>query len=143
MVSVPIIPITQFLLMLGMGDVNLMSYHDAHRDSLATGKPLLVFVTADWCSACVDVKRNVLPELQNFGALDELHLAQIDYLKQKELAKKLSITKRVPQLILFTKSENGWTRWQLKVGRPVQEIAEFLKDDNRTAVADLPNVRTR
>lgn len=118
-------------------------YDAAYRQSLEDGKPLLVLVTAKWCGKCQELKRDVLPELRRSGDLDELNFAQIDYDEQKDLARRIVPSSRLPQLILLRKTDEGWRRWSLTGFHPAKSVAEFLKKSQQPKTAKLPVDTTR
>ena len=40
----------------------------ARQNAETNGTPLVVIVGADWCPACVRMKNNTLPQVENLGA---------------------------------------------------------------------------
>lgn len=44
----------------------------------ADGKPLLVYVTADWCVICRTIERSVLPDAEVVAALEGMRLVRLD-----------------------------------------------------------------
>ncbi len=118
-------------------------YETAYRQSLEDGRPLLVLVTAKWCGKCQELKRDVLPELRRSGELDEVNFTQIDYDEQKDLARRIVPSTRLPQLILLRQTDEGWRRWSLTGFHPAKSVAEFLKRSKPAKTATLPAETTR
>jgi thiol:disulfide interchange protein DsbD len=44
----------------------------------ADGKPIMVYVTADWCVICRSIERGVLPVEEVVNALKDMHLVKLD-----------------------------------------------------------------
>lgn len=44
----------------------------------ADGKPVMVYVTADWCVICRSIERGVLPDEEVVKALKDMHLVKLD-----------------------------------------------------------------
>jgi thiol:disulfide interchange protein DsbD len=44
----------------------------------ADGKPIMVYVTADWCVICRSIERGVLPDEEAVNALKDMHLVKLD-----------------------------------------------------------------
>jgi thioredoxin-like negative regulator of GroEL len=112
------------------------SYDQAYRQSIETGKPLLILVGADWCPACQTMKTSILPQVERNGALRMVEFAVVNSDHQSILAKKLMSGGAIPQLILFEpKSDGGWKRHQLTGGQSVQKVADFIESRTRSLVA--------
>ena len=101
-------------------------YNEAYQQSLESGKPLLVFVGADWCGACQVMKTRVMPELEQEGVFKDIHCAQLDLSKDAALAKRVSKTKTIPCLILFTKTDDKWQRRELTGMHNRKSVEAFL-----------------
>ena len=114
------------------------NYEDAYQDSMDSGKPLLVLVTADWCPACVQLKHNVLPKLQSNGALADVHFAVVDADAEADLADSLTTEDVIPQLLLYRKTADGWKKSTLVGQQSVSSIKTFLgKPTEHTASASM------
>ncbi len=113
-------------------DANTVVLHDtyaeAHRDAVKLGKPLLVMVGTDWCGPCQMMKREILPKVREHGALRKVAFAFVNADKDQELAQEITGGGPVPQLALYRKSGEGWTR-QILVGlQTVEEVEKFVQD---------------
>ena len=98
------------------GDQQLQqSYAQAYTESLAEKKPLLVVVGAPWCPACRVLKETTLKPMATTGELDDVSSVVINRDENPPLAAKLTQgEKTIPQIILYTPSENGWQRRKLR-----------------------------
>lgn len=102
------------------------TYADAHHQMVETGKPLVVMVGATWCPACQQMEKNVIPEVKQRGLLRRLVFALVDLDRERELGHDLTGGGPIPQLILFRKTEKGWQRKQLIGGQTVENVEQFL-----------------
>src|SRR5271157_914571 len=104
----------------------LKNYTDARQESIDTGKPLLVMVSTSWCPACQVMKRRIMPQVRQDGALDGLVYTTVNPDHEEELSKILIGNGPVPELILFRHvSENLWTK-DVLVGSQSVEAVEGL-----------------
>lgn len=102
-------------------------YSQAYKVTHETGRPLVVFVGADWCSHCRTMKQNVLPQLARGGCLNSVAFATVDADAQQALAGQLMKGgSRMPQLIMYTKTDGSWTRTEMTGAKSVAEVQEFL-----------------
>lgn len=98
----------------------------AYQQSVATGRPLVVLIGADWCPACQRMKNSTLPQAARAGGLSKVVFTYVDLDRQRELASRLSRTKSIPQLIRFDQTQSGW-KGQLLVGaKSRQEVQAFI-----------------
>lgn len=90
-------------------------YDEAYRNAVNDNKPLVVLVGADWCPACVDVKKRIFPNLFKRLQRNRFCYAEVDLDKEPELASKLmnQNIKTIPQTVIFYKENNSWRikRW--------------------------------
>jgi thiol-disulfide isomerase/thioredoxin len=101
-------------------------YKSAHARSIASGKPLLVLIGADWCPACVQMKDNILPRVAKAGGLKLVEFAYIDYDKQPEVATQLARGGAIPQLIRLMKTDEGWNSRVLVGAKSPTEVSSFI-----------------
>jgi thiol-disulfide isomerase/thioredoxin len=102
-------------------------YGQAYKVTRETGRPLVVFVGADWCSHCRAMKQNVIPQLSRRGSLSSVAFVAVDADAEHVLAERL--TKRghgFPQWIMFTKTDGTWTRTEMTGAKSVEEVEAFL-----------------
>jgi thiol-disulfide isomerase/thioredoxin len=102
------------------------TYPAAYQRTTETGRPLVVLVGADWCPACVQMKNNVIPQLEKQGGLEKVNFCAINTDKDQELAKKLMRGGSIPQLIMFRRTRRGWVRKQLNGAQSVTETQTFV-----------------
>jgi thioredoxin-like negative regulator of GroEL len=114
-------------------------YETAFEKSTASGRPLLVFVTAEWCGACRQMKSAVMPELERRGILKHVHCAQVDTERESKLAKRLSVTGRLPCLVLFKKTPDGWRRWRLTGMHNADAVTTFLAQHTSESLVQRPD----
>ena len=89
------------------------TYDDAYKDAEKTGRPILVLVGADWCPACQTLKHGPISNLTKSGTLKNVAFAVVNTDEQPTLANQLMRGESIPQLVLYTKSSDGWKRQQL------------------------------
>ncbi len=108
------------------------SYATAYHKTEETGRPLVVLVGADWCPGCRSMKEAVIPELRKQGELDKVNFAMVNTDRDHELASKLMQGGSIPQLVIYRKTDSGWTRQQLTGAHSTGEVQSFLTkgDDN-------------
>lgn len=105
------------------------TYAEAYQQNVETGRPLVVLVGAEWCPACVQMKRTVLPQLRQLGLLRRVAFAQVDLDRQQELGQKLVEGGPIPQLIICRKTTDGWHRRRLIGGQTVKTVEEALQGE--------------
>jgi thiol-disulfide isomerase/thioredoxin len=98
----------------------------AQTRSLAKGRPLVVLVGADWCTACVHMKDTVLPQVARAGGLKQVEFAYVDMDRQPELASRLSQGGPIPQLIRLKKTRDGWQHKRLVGAHSVKTVTYFV-----------------
>lgn len=103
-------------------------YAEAHRVMEETGKPLMVMVSTEWCVPCQNMKKNVIPQVQQRGALRKVAFAMVNPDQEHELAQKIAGGGAVPQLIMFRRTAHGWNRQVLVGGQSVERVEQFIND---------------
>jgi thioredoxin-like negative regulator of GroEL len=103
------------------------TYAEAHKLTADTGRPLVVFVGADWCPACQVMKTTTLPQLQQRGGLSRVSFAVVNTDRDSQLAQQLMEPGVIPQLIMYRKTPEGWQRDALVGSRSSQEIQSFIQ----------------
>ncbi|MGE0760553.1 MAG: thioredoxin family protein [Pirellulaceae bacterium] len=91
-----------------------LSYAQARAESLASQRPLLVLVGADWCPACRDLKNLTMTRLRQEGKLNDVVYTVVDYDREPRLASQLMRSSSIPQLLLYTPVQDGWVRLNLQ-----------------------------
>jgi len=89
-------------------------YQMALENHSRSGKPLLVFLTADWCRYCNMVKRD-LPRYKKKGLFDSVEFVVVDYDKERRLAERFLSDANIkgvllPTTVMYWKA-NGDTRF--------------------------------
>ena len=103
------------------------AYADAYQLAKADdSRPLVVLVAADWCPACQHMKQAVIPELQQRGDLSKVAYAVVNTDREGPLASQLMEGNSIPQLVMYVKTDKGWTRKQLTGGQSVADVEGFL-----------------
>lgn len=104
-------------------------YAEAYKESVSQNKPLLVVVGAPWCPACNVLKQTTIEPMARTGELDEVTVAVLDRDADPALAEQLTKgEKMLPQIILFTRSDDGqWKRQQLKGYQPKQPVRNLIR----------------
>jgi thioredoxin-like negative regulator of GroEL len=92
------------------------TYEQAYEETQASGKPLVVLVGADWCPGCVSMKSGVMPRLHSGGYLRNVNYAHVDADSQEQLAGQLMQGSSIPQLVIFSQSDDGRWHRELLVG---------------------------
>ncbi|MHB1037791.1 MAG: thioredoxin family protein [Pirellulales bacterium] len=103
------------------------TYAEAHKVTKETGRPLVVMVGADWCSACQEMKQTVIPELEKEGVFKNVSFAYVNSDQQQKLAGELLEGRSIPQLIMFHKTPEGWKRGRLIGMQPLVAVRTFLR----------------
>jgi thioredoxin-like negative regulator of GroEL len=103
-----------------------LNYRDAYAEAQDSKRPLMIVIGADWCQACVDLKQSTIPEMQKVGKLDGVVLTYIDLDRDPELARQLLGGPSIPQVILFSQGEAGWTRKQLTGRQSSDSLASLV-----------------
>jgi thiol-disulfide isomerase/thioredoxin len=103
------------------------SYSEALNHSLRTGEPLVVLLGADWCPACVKMKRSILPQVAKAGGLTGVAFAYVDADRQPQLASQLAQGSSIPQLIRYERQGNQWERQLLTGAHATEKVAAFIQ----------------
>ena len=109
------------------------NYRQAYNASQETGKPLVVLVGADWCPGCQMMHNTVMPELAARGALSNVAFAQVNTDREGPLANQLMTGSRIPQLVMYTKTADGWRVDRMVGAQSPEAVEEFLGRATTTA----------
>jgi thioredoxin-like negative regulator of GroEL len=114
------------------------TYSDAYKLATADeGRPLVVLVAADWCPACQQMKTTVVPQLQQRGSLSRVAFAVVNPDREGSLASQLMEGNSIPQLVMYVKSDKGWTRRQLTGSQSIGDVEGFLANGLARPLATL------
>jgi thioredoxin-like negative regulator of GroEL len=105
------------------------SYAEAHRQTVETGRPMVVMVGAEWCPACKAMEANVLPEMRSRGLLRRVAFALVDMDRDGEIGHKLVEGGPIPQLIVFRKTSEGWKNRRLIGNQSIEAVEEFISQN--------------
>ena len=86
----------------------------------------MVLVGADWCPACQAMKTSVLPQVQQQGGLNNVAFAMVNVDRDSTIAKGLMEGGSIPQLVMFVKTDKGWSRQQLTGNQSVSAVQGFV-----------------
>ncbi len=112
-------------------------YATAFKETAETGRPLVVLIGADWCPGCRQMKYTAIPEVEKKGGLSKVAFAYVNTDQQSDLAGKLMKGGSIPQLVMYQKTETGWTRQQLTGAQSPSDIQAFLDKAKEAPVAEL------
>ena len=101
-------------------------YAKAYTRTMASGRPLVVLLGADWCPGCVKMKKTILPQVAKAGGLKEVEFAYVDTDRQPKLAGRLSRAGSIPRLIRYEKTDEGWKRDLLVGAHSVKKVTSFI-----------------
>ncbi len=113
-----------------------LSYEAAYAKADKENKPLLVLVGADWCAACKTMKSTTLERMKEAGDFKEVVVAFVDKDARPDLAARVMQGESLPQLIVFSKNEDGWKRFSLTGLQSEGRVRELIRkasgtDDSR------------
>jgi thioredoxin-like negative regulator of GroEL len=105
------------------------TYADAHREIAKSGQPLVVMVGADWCPACQQMEKTVIPQVRERGLLRRVAFALINLDRERDLAQQLIEGGPIPQLIVFRRTSDGWHRRRLIGGQSVETVEQVITEE--------------
>lgn len=126
---------TSFVLQTLIMTTGAQPYSEAYKQLNDEGRPLLVLVAADWCPACKVMKSTTMAGLERRGKLRDIAFTIVNTERQSALARKIMRGGTIPQLVLYQKNENGYTRKQLTGGQSEGRVESFI-----SAASESPSV---
>jgi thiol-disulfide isomerase/thioredoxin len=102
------------------------SYSAAYNSAQESGKPLLVLIGAEWCPGCRTMKSQVMPRMSSAGQLKDVEFAVVDTDREDALSDKLLRGNLIPQLVLITKTANGWQRQYLTGAQSDSAVSSMI-----------------
>ena len=72
------------------------------------------------------MKQSVMPQLQQRGSLSRVAFAVVNTDRDSQLAGQLMQGNTIPQLVMYTKTDKGWSRRQLTGGQSITDVEGFL-----------------
>ena len=121
--------------LLGANEGEPSDYKAAYQRAQRGDKPLLVFVSAEWCAPCRTMKSTTLPELKQKHAFRDFHFATVDLGKEQDLARKLIGKRGIPQLIVFEKKDDKWQRRYLRGMQTPATVEAFIAQSSTERMA--------
>ena len=112
-------------------------YAAAFEQAEESGRPLVVLVGADWCPGCRQMKYTTIPQLEKKGGLRNVTFAYVNTDQQRRLAGKLMRGSSIPQLVMYQKTDSGWTRKQLTGAQSQSSVEAFIAGPTDTPTAEL------
>jgi thiol-disulfide isomerase/thioredoxin len=103
-------------------------YATAFRQTEESGRPLVVLIGADWCPGCRQMKYTTIPELEKKGGLRNVAFAYVNTDSEGKLAGKLMRGGSIPQLVMYHKTDSGWTRQQLTGAQSASRVESFIAE---------------
>jgi thioredoxin-like negative regulator of GroEL len=111
------------------------TYADAYKQTADGDKPLVGLVGASWCPACQAMKGSVMPTVAADGGLKDVAFALVNVDQQSDLAGKLMEGGLIPQLVVFQKTADGWSRKRLVGAQSVSTVEDFVGTAAKAAIA--------
>jgi len=103
------------------------TYEQAYNTAISdSSRPLVVLVGADWCPGCQSMKTSVLPQVQQQGGLNNVAFAMVNVDRDSTIARSLMEGGSIPQLVMFVKTDKGWSRRQLTGSQSVSAVQGFV-----------------
>ena len=124
MSTLTLVAIVQTAMLVGSTN----NYTAAHKLTTETGRPLVVLVGAKWCPACQVMKKDVMPEVVRKGLYSRCVYTVVDLDEQRKLGQDLTQGGPIPQLIMFRKTSEGWSRRKLIGGQSVSTVVNFIDE---------------
>lgn len=103
-----------------------LSYTEAREVASENNTPIVVLVGAEWCPACVQMKKNVMPAVAQEGVLQDVVYAQVDLDEERELGRQLIEGRKIPQLVMYHKAGKGWKAERLIGGQSTSSVKRFV-----------------
>ncbi len=108
----------------------------ALKQSVSTGRPLVVLIGADWCPSCQVMKNSTMPQVAKEGGLDNVVFTYVDADHQRRLVNRLSRVRSIPQLIRFDHTPSGWQGRLLVGAQSPKDVYKFVNTDVPVVVTD-------
>lgn len=118
-------------------------YASARAKTEKTGQPIVILVGADWCPACVVMKKDVMPKIRKQGLLKRVAYATVNLDRQGKLGKQLTGGGPIPQMIMYRKTQKGWLRRRLIGGQSPKTIETFIQRGVELDAADKKDAAKR
>lgn len=117
--------------LVGANDNEPTDYKTAFQKAQNGDKPLLVFVSAEWCPPCQTMKATTIPSLVKKDAFEGFHYATVDLGKEQELGRRLIGQRGIPQFIVFEKKDDKWQRRYLRGIQTPASVEAFIAQSQK------------
>jgi thiol-disulfide isomerase/thioredoxin len=77
------------------------TYNEAYEKSVRTKRPLMLFLTAEWCPHCKRMLKDVMVPMRTAGKLKDVVFYVLDLDKEPDVGKQLREGGSVPRTIIF------------------------------------------
>ncbi len=116
-------------------------YASAFKQTEESGRPLVVLIGADWCPGCRQMKSTTIPEVQRKGGLNDVAFAYVNTDEDGELARKLMRGGSIPQLVMYRKTDSGWTRKQLTGAQSTSSVEAFIEAEPQPTASQVSSMQ--
>lgn len=116
----------------GGDDEQPLGYEAAYRKAQEEKKPLVVLVGAEWCPACKTMKSDTIDSMKKAGELKEVVYTHLDKDAHPELAEQVMQGKLLPQIVVYSESDNGWRRYSLTGIQSPRRVRELIRKASET-----------
>ena len=83
------------------------------------------------------MKYTTIPELEKKGGLRKVAFAYVNTDQQRQLAGKLMRGSSIPQLVMYQKTDSGWTRKQLTGAQSTSNVAACIGQETEEPATEL------
>lgn len=105
------------------------TYAEAHRINEETGRPMVVLVGAEWCPACQQMEKQIVPKMRERGLLKRIAFALVDLDRDRELGHTLTSGGPIPQLIFFRRTRDGWAQHKVIGGQSLEAVEQLVNEE--------------
>jgi thioredoxin-like negative regulator of GroEL len=102
-------------------------YAATYKQATRHGKPLVVFLGAEWCEPCQAMKKKVIPEVEKAGLLDKVAYLYLDVDNNEKLARSLAVQGGVPQIVAYWQTKDGWVRKGVTGFQNAKQVKELVQ----------------
>jgi thioredoxin-like negative regulator of GroEL len=117
-----LIPLVFFI-----GNYDFVPYSAAYTEAEQTGNVLLVQVSADWCAPCQQQKA-LLKALDARRVFRSTVITIVDQDREPEIASRINRRGRIPYLVGYIRTKNGWRAYEPLVGlQSERKLTEYIR----------------
>lgn len=105
-----------------------ITYAEAYKEYMAVDKPMLLIVTATWCTACTELKNG----LDGLNRPERLSVVLVDFDRENTIAKSLlRDAKTIPHVVMFYKDKITGKGQSPQFSNPSTSRLRSLMNDTR------------